>query len=161
LLLACPDLRVLATSQAPLNVQGEQEYVVPPLGLPSVDPEPREPEIAEAASVRLFVRRARASSSTFALTQGNAAAVAAICRQLDGLPLALELAAARTKVLSPQALIARLNHRLPLLTGGPRDAPLRLQTMRGAIAWSYDLLSAEEQAFFRRLAVFAGGFNTA
>lgn len=160
LLIACRGLDVLATSRAPLNVQGEQEYVVPPLELPATrSGENAGASASEAASVRLFIRRAQAVSPAFALNSSNAAAVADICRRLDGLPLALELAAARTKILSPQALRARLSQQLGLLTGGPRDAPPRLQTMRAAIAWSCDLLASDEQRSFRRLAVFAGGFT--
>ena len=157
LLAACPDLTVLATSRATLGVSGEQRFPVPPLALP----DPAVPATAAGASqadaVRLFVHRAQSARPDFALTDANADAVAAICRRLDGLPLAIELAAARIPVLPPHALLARLEPRLPLLTGGPRDAPVRLRTMRDAIAWSYDLLAPPEQALFRRLAIFAGG----
>ncbi len=147
-------LTVLATSRAPLRLTGEREYAVPPLSL-GRGGEPR-PDSSDA--IRLFVERARANNPTLALTDANAETIAEICRRLDGLPLAIELAAARSKVLSPAALLARLTHRLELLTGGPRDQPPRLRTMRDAVAWSHDLLTPEEQTLFRRLAVFAGGF---
>ena len=114
--------------------------------------------MAGVAAVRLIVERAQAVDPGFVLFAANAPAVADVCRRLDGLPLAIEVTAARVKFLSPDALRARLEQRLPLLRGGPRDAPLRQQTMRDAIAWSHDLLAPAEQALFRRLTVFAGGF---
>jgi non-specific serine/threonine protein kinase len=159
LLAACPDLTVLATSRISLHLSGEHRFPVPPLGLPELGRTVSASQVATAASVQLFCQRVRAATPGFALTDTNAAAVAAVCVRLDGLPLALELAAARSDVLSPAALLARLESRLPLLTGGPRDSPGRLQTMREAIAWSYDLLQPTEQALFRRLSVFAGGFT--
>jgi predicted ATPase/DNA-binding CsgD family transcriptional regulator len=161
LLAACPALKVLVTSRVVLRVSGEREYAVPPLGLP--DPAHQPPGAYSAAtggeseSVRLFVERAQAVRAEFALDGENVAAVAEICRRLDGLPLAIELAAARVRFLSPQAILARLEHRLDLLTGGPRDLPARQQTLRSTIAWSYDLLDESEQALFRRLSVFVGG----
>jgi predicted ATPase/DNA-binding CsgD family transcriptional regulator len=145
LLTHCPRLKVLATSRVVLRVSDEQDVPVDPL--------------PAAEAVQLFVARARAASLAFALTVANQAAVAAICARLDGLPLAIELAAARVPVLPPRALLARLERALPLLTGGARDRPDRLRTMRDAIAWSHDLLDEAEQALFRRLAVFAGGFD--
>ena len=158
LLAACPQLTVLVTSRAVLHLSGEHDYLVPPLALPDVAGAPRAAEIARFESVRLFVARATAANADFVLTDADAAAVANICHRLDGLPLAIELAAARSRVLPPPALLARLEPRLPLLTGGPRDQPDRLRTMRAAIAWSHALLTAEEQRLFRRLAVFVGGF---
>ncbi|HYI14624.1 MAG TPA: tetratricopeptide repeat protein [Thermomicrobiales bacterium] len=157
LLAACPHLKVLVTSQAVLRVSGEHDVLVPPLELPELDRLPPLPEIAQNESVRLFAERAVAAKSDFVLTESNAAVVASICHRLDGLPLGIELAAARISHLPVSALLARLDRRLSLLTGGARDQPARLRTMRHTISWSYDLLSPQEQRLFRRLAVFAGG----
>jgi non-specific serine/threonine protein kinase len=163
LLAGCPNLRILATSRAVLRVHGERVVRVPPLTVPAASPggaySPG--ELMGVPAVRLFVERVVAVKGDFSLTEGNAAAVVAICRRLDGLPLAIELAAARASLLPPVALEMLLERRLPLLTGGPRDAPARLRTMEAAIAWSYDLLEPPEQALFRRLAVFVGGFTLA
>ncbi|HEY7034308.1 MAG TPA: tetratricopeptide repeat protein [Thermomicrobiales bacterium] len=159
LLASCPALHILATSRTRLRLSGEQEYPVPPLPAPPDQPSPSAATVTGSPAVALFVERARAANPAFALTDANAPAVAALCRRLDGLPLAIELAAARTRVLSPTALVAGLERRLPLLTGGPRDLPTRLQTMANAVAWSYDLLSPEERTLFRRLAVFVGSFT--
>jgi predicted ATPase/DNA-binding CsgD family transcriptional regulator len=157
-LTACPALQVLATSRAPLRVRGEHELVVDPLPLPPAEATPPLASLAANEAVRLFVERARAVSPRFTLTEANAAAVAEICRRLDGLPLALELAASRMKLLSPEALLAQMSDRLRLLTGGPRDVPARQRTITAAIAWSYELLSPAQQTLFHRLAVFTGGF---
>ena len=158
LLARCAGLKVLATSRAVLRVSGEWDLPLPPLDLP--DPLRRAPDdLLAVESARLFVERARAADASFTLDEESAAAVIDVCRRLDGLPLAIELAAARLRHLPLDALLARLDRRLPLLTGGPRDQPARLQTVRNAIAWSYDLLTPEEQALFRRLAVFTGGFT--
>jgi predicted ATPase/DNA-binding CsgD family transcriptional regulator len=175
LLTCCPRLTVLVTSRARLRLSGEHDFPVPPLALPVGDgqtgasggsrghPEGHgqsvSREIEQSAAVQLFVARAQAANSSFTLTAENASAVAEICRWLDGLPLAIELAAARATVLSTAALLARLDRRLPLLTDGPRDVPARQRTLRDAITWSYDLLDLVEQTFFRHLAVFAGGFS--
>jgi len=159
LLDGCPDVTVLVTSRVRLRLSGEREHAVPPLGLTEHGERTSVDEVTRSAAVRLFVARAQAIAEDFALTPENASAVLAICRRLDGLPLAIELAAARIKVLPPAALLARLERRLPQLTGGGRDAPARQQTMRGAIAWSYDLLDPTEQALFRQVSVFVGGFT--
>ncbi|MDP9368914.1 MAG: NB-ARC domain-containing protein, partial [Chloroflexota bacterium] len=160
LLAACPRLTVLVTSRVRLQVSGEQAFPVPPFALPA----PGEGTVSclEAVeAVRLFVARARAAKPDFALTEENGTIVAEVCRRLDGLPLAIELAAARIAHLPPAALLARLERRLPLLTGGARDLPARQRTIRNTIAWSHDLLVPEEQVLFRRLAVFVGGFTLA
>ena len=158
LLANCPSLTILATSREPLGLRAEREFPVVPLSLS--DPHVHDnTDLATVPAVALFVERATASLPNFALTADNAADIAAICRRLDGLPLAIELAAARIKVLPPVALLARLERRLPLLTGGSRDLPARQRTMRDAIAWSYDLLFPAEQELFRRLAVIVGGFT--
>ena len=159
LLLACPELCILATSRAPLNIRGEQEYAVPPLELPPAGPVRAHVDVATVSSVQLFIWYARQKQPSFAVTSENAPAVVDICRRLDGLPLALELAAARVRALSPPELLARLDHLLPFLTGGSRDLPQRQQTMRAAIGWSHDLLTPAEQVLFRRLSVFAGGWT--
>jgi predicted ATPase/transcriptional regulator with XRE-family HTH domain len=161
LLAGAPSLHLLVTSRAVLRISGEQEYLVGPLGLPPAgewDAGGQAPhDLVDYPAVRLFIERARHVDPGFQLTGENAAVVGAICRRLDGLPLAIELAAARTRLLTPRALLARLGNGLQLLSGGPRDAPARQQTLRQTIAWSYDLLSPVEQTLFRRLAVFAGG----
>jgi len=156
---AAARVRALVTSRAPLQIEGEREAPVPPLGLP--DPgRPLEPADAKRyESVALFLDRAAAFDTSFALTQDNAQAVARICTLLDGLPLAIELAASRLRLLSPQALLERLDRSLALLASGSRDLPARQRTLRGAIAWSHDLLNEELRTLFRRLAVFAGGFT--
>jgi predicted ATPase/class 3 adenylate cyclase len=159
LLAAAPRMRILATSREPLHLTGEQELAVPPLSLPDAG-QPAVPEqLLRFESVVLFVQRAAAVDPGFRMNEANAAAVAELCRRLDGLPLAIELAASRVKVLSPEAILERLEHRLGLLTGGPVDVPARQRTLRGAIAWSYDLLDDAEQVVFRRLSVFAGGWT--
>jgi predicted ATPase/class 3 adenylate cyclase len=159
LLQACPDLRILASSREALGVAGEAAYRVPSLATPPADWLPAPAELAQLDAVRLFVERAAAARPGFALTEQNAAAVAQICRRLDGIPLAIELAAARVKVLAPEQIAARLDDRFRLLTGGSRTALPRQQTLRALIDWSYSLLSPEEQLLLRRLAVFTGGWT--
>ena len=161
----CPELKALVTSRAVLHVTGEHDFPAPPLSLASRGGAESSGHEAGASltepseAVRLFVARAQAALPGFELTEENAPAVAEICARLDGLPLAIELAAAWVRVLSPESLVARLGSRLTLLTGGARDQPARLRSMRDAIAWSHDLLSPAERVLFRRLAVFAGGFT--
>jgi predicted ATPase/serine/threonine protein kinase len=157
LLDACPELQVLVTSRLVLHIYGEQEFPVPPLPLPTPGALFSLSTLMECASIALFVQRATASRPDFALTPKNAGAVVEICRRLDGLPLAIELAAARVKILPPGELLTRIGRPLELLTGGARDLPERQQTLRQAIKWSYDLLTPSEQKLFRRLSVFAGG----
>ncbi len=159
LLGAGPGNTVLVTSREPLRLRGEREVAVAPLAVPDYQHRLPTAELAQNPAVSLFVQRAQAARADFALTEENAASVAVICRRVDGLPLAIELAAARVKVLPPSALLARLDTRLPLLAGGSRDVPARQQTLRDTIAWSHDLLSAEERVLFRRLGVFAGGWT--
>ncbi|MCE7987435.1 MAG: hypothetical protein DYG89_40220 [Caldilinea sp. CFX5] len=158
LLAACPRLKVLVTSRASLHLYSEQEFPVAPLALPDAKQLTTGSQ-SEYAAIDLFCQRAKAVKPDFALTPENATAVAQICIALDGLPLALELAAARIKLFAPAALLARLNQRLTLLTGGSHDLPTRQRTLRDEIAWSYDLLTPDEQTLFRRLAVFVGGFT--
>lgn len=155
----CPDLSILATSRAPLNVSGEREYPISTLAIPDWDAKASLDQLARSEAVQMFVERARSVNPDFALTPENANDVVAICRQMDGLPLAIELAAARIKVLSPSAILQRLEHRLPLLTGGRRDMPARQQAMSATIEWSYNLLTSADQRFFRQVSIFAGGFK--
>src|SRR6266542_4109296 len=148
LLAASPGLRVLATSRAPLHVRAEHEFHVAPLQLPDPTELASLDYLGEVEAVKLFVDRARAIDSAFALTSDNAVAVSGICARLDGLPLAIELAAARTRLFTPTALLARLDRRLPVLTEGPMDAPVRQRTLRSTVGWSFDLLSERDQRVF-------------
>jgi predicted ATPase len=154
-----PRLKLLVTSREPLRVRDEQLVPVQPLALPEPTQVGDLAHLSKIPSVALFVERSREAHPAFALTPDNAAPIAEICQRLDGLPLALELAAAHLSLLTPSALLARLSHRLPLLSRGARDLPARQQTLRNTIAWSYDLLQTGEQQLFRRLAVFVGGFT--
>jgi len=157
MLTAGPNLKVVVTSQAPLHIYGEHEFPVPPLALPDPKSIPPLPVLSRLPAIELFVERAQSVKHQFALTKENASAVAAICSRLDGLPLAIELAAARIKLLSPAAMLTRLESRLSLLTGGARDLPARQQTLRNTVEWSYGLLNDAEQTLLRRFSVFTGG----
>jgi predicted ATPase len=161
LLAAAPGLKAIVTSREALHLYGEREYGVPPLSMPDLKRLPPIERLTQYEAVRLFIERAQAVRPDFAVTAENAPAIAEVCARLDGLPLAIELAAARSKLFPPRAMLARLDRRLALLTGGPRDLPARQQTLRDAIAWSYDLLDAAEQAIFARLGVFVGGCTLA
>jgi len=158
-LLAAPQVKILVSSRIALNLHGEREFPVPPLELPQTAGELTAENLAGNESVLLFVERARAAHPNFILTDENASAVAEICCRLDGLPLALELAAARVKLLPPQAILARLDDRFKLLTGGARDLPARQQTLRNTLEWSYGLLNQDEKTLYARLSVFVGGFT--
>jgi predicted ATPase/class 3 adenylate cyclase len=158
LLLDTPGLKVLVTSRSTLHLYGEHEFAVPPLALPDPAQSLLAEQLTQYDAVRLFITRAQAAKADFAVTNANAPAVAEICYRLDGLPLAIELAAARVKLFPPQALLTRLKQRLKFLTGGARDVPERQQTIRGTIDWSYQLLEEGERALFRRLGVFVGGW---
>ncbi len=157
LLQACHDLKMVVTSRAVLHVSGEHEFPVPPLTLPDLKQLPENEALKQYGAVALFLQRAEAIKPDFHMTNANARTIAEICARLEGLPLAIELAAARMKLLPPRALLARLDKRLQVLTSGAQDMPVRQQTLRNTIAWSYDLLNSEEQRLFRRLSVFVGG----
>lgn len=159
ILKATSRVKVLATSREPLHLVGEREYPVPPLQLPDLEDLPPLEALSQYEAVQLLIQRASAVLPGFEVTNENAPAVAEICARLDGLPLAIELAAARIKLLPPDELLKRLDRTLALLSSGARDLPERQRTLRGAIAWSYDLLDDQERAFFRRLSVFMGGFT--
>ena len=153
------DLKILVTSRARLNLSKDYEFVVPPLAVPESSAQVSPSELSENESVRLFVERARVARPNFSLSEENAPSVTEICVRLEGLPLAIELAAARTRIISPQSILERLENRLKLLTGGAKDLPARQQTVRATVEWSYELLDENEKFLFRRLAVFAGGFT--
>jgi predicted ATPase/DNA-binding SARP family transcriptional activator len=157
LLTAGPRLKLLVTSRVPAHLSGEHEYPVPALSMPDLARLPSAASLSQYDAVALFIERARSVKPGFAVTNANAPAIAEICIRLDGLPLAIELAAARAKLLTPQALLTRLEPRFGLLTGGPRDRAARQQTLRATIDWSYQLLGASEQVLFASLAIFAGG----
>ena len=157
LLEVCPQLKCIVTSRTPLRLRAEKELPVPPLSVPSLQNSTNLGSLSQYAAVELFIQRAQAVKPDFSVTNTNAPAVAEVCYRLDGLPLAIELAAARVKLLTPHGLLARLEHRFDLLTGGTRDLPERQRTLRGAIDWSFNLLNEREKKLFRRLSVFIGG----
>jgi predicted ATPase/DNA-binding SARP family transcriptional activator/Tfp pilus assembly protein PilF len=159
LLASAPQIKVLVTSRAPLNLRGEHEFLVPPLALPERTAVWSIEQLHRSEAFQLFISRAACASADFVVTEDNAQAIAEICHRLDGLPLAIELAAVRVKLLPPATLLARLGHRLSVLTGGAQDSPARQRTLRATIEWSYVLLTEEERALFARLAVFVGGFS--
>lgn len=159
LLAVCPRLAILVTSRSVLHLAAEHEYAVPPLSIPDPGNLPHVERLTQYDAVALFIQRARAIKPDFTMTSQNAPAVAEICHRLDGLPLAIELAAARIRLFSPESLLKRLTSSLAVLTGGPRDLPVRQQTLRGTIDWSYSLLSADQKRLFTRLAVFVGGWT--
>ena len=159
LVAVAPELKILTSSRIALNLRGERAFPVPPLELPKGQNDGKAESLVDNEAVLLFVGRARAVQPAFALTQENAPVVAEICRRLDGLPLALELAAARVKLLPPQAILTRLDDRLKLLTSGARDLPTRHQTLRNTLEWSYSLLNEDEKTLYARLSVFVGGFT--
>jgi predicted ATPase/DNA-binding XRE family transcriptional regulator len=159
LLAACPRLKVLVTSRVVLHLQGEHNYEVPPLTLPTAEHRLSPEQLGRYEGIRLFMQRAQAANSQFTITTENAPAVIELCRRLDGLPLAIELAAARVSVLPPEAVLARLGNRLELLMSGARDLPDRQRTLRATLDWSYDLLNFAERLLFARLAVFVGGWT--
>lgn len=159
LLSVCPELKIVVTSRAALHLQGEYEFTVPPLALPDLHHLPDMEELSNIEAVSLFLQCAEARDHKFKLTQENAAVIAEICTRLEGLPLAIELAAGRSKILSLQALLSRLEHGLEVLTGGKQNVAAHQQNLRNTIAWSYELLSTEEQLLFRRMAVFVGEFG--
>ena len=161
LLGACPSLSILATSREVLGVDGERKWPVPPLSLPEDGEAPTAATLPAFDAVRLFEQRAQLVLPSFALSDDNAAAVLQVCRRVDGLPLAIELAAARMRILSAGQLAERLDDVFTVLVGGSRTAPPRHQALRGTLDWSHDLLADDERAAFRRLAVFAGGFTLA
>ena len=154
---SCPGLQIVTTSRTPLRIAAEREYALNPLELPPQSDPASTESLGSYPAIALFVERARMTRGSFELTPENAGAVAAVCRRLDGLPLALELAAARLRLLAPEALLERLDHALHVLTSGARDVPERQRTLRATIDWSHSLLEDAEQRLFRRLAVFAGG----
>jgi predicted ATPase/class 3 adenylate cyclase len=156
---SCPRLKFIVTSRKPLHITGEHEFAVPPLQVPSLKKLPPLGDLSQNPSVALFLERSRTMKPDFDITEENAQDIAEICTRLEGLPLAIELAAARVRILPPGMILSRLGSRLGFLTGGPRDASARQQTLRNTIAWSHDLLDESERKLFRRLAVFAGGFT--